>query len=250
MKTRNHTHFSLSAFAGLALAVTSANAATIQVDIGRTGTTDLQSGWQEWSTDGNAFNTTGESTTFGYADTTGGTLSASLNTTTGAGARNYGIDGVSDPGNLGLQSVWSDLFFFNNNTAGSMTLTLGNLKAGTYEITTYHFADNLAGGSNDDLGIADISVNTVDTGLNATMVGTFNNAEPKTAAQVEASLATFQFTVANDGDAVNILYNGLAGNGGGDSFGINGFELSQIPEPSSTALLGLSALVLLRRRRK
>jgi hypothetical protein len=208
-------------------------AQTLQVDIGRTGSALLQSGWQEWNTDGNAFNTTGESTTFAYAETTGGTLNVSLNTTTAAGARNYGVAGVQDGGvsdsaNLAAPDVWADLFFFNNNTAGSLALTLGNLKAGTYEITTYHFADNLAAGAPSlDLGIADISVNGADTGLDATMIGAYNGNDPKTAAELEASRVTFQFTVANDGDAVNILYDGLDTNtGSGDSFGLNGFELT------------------------
>jgi len=228
----------LARFVLVAVAIYScdANAATVQVDIGRTGESQPEGGsWQEWLTDGNSFNTTGESLSFAYADATDGTLDASLNTTTAAGARNYGIDNVDQSGGaLLLPDVWADLFFFNNNNSGSLTLTLNDLKAGTYQFTSYSYADNLAGNPGaGDSGIADVSVDTgsgfVDTALNITM-GVHASPDLTSSAVSTLGKVSLTFNVENDGDPINIRYDGLATNGG-DSFGINGFEIASFAAP-------------------
>ena len=53
----------------------------------------------------------------------------------------------------------------------------------------------------------------------------------------------------------NILFTGTAGDlldGSVDAhrFGLNGLQINQVPEPSTTALLGLGGLALILRRRK
>lgn len=45
-------------------------------------------------------------------------------------------------------------------------------------------------------------------------------------------------------------YFGLGGGAGGDRVGFNDFQFNAVPEPSSTALLGLGGLALILRRRK
>jgi len=158
-------------------------------------------------------------------------------------------------GSLNIPDVWTDLAFWNNNTGGSMTFALDDLKAGKYQFTSYSYANTIAGNpGTGDSGIADVSVDTgggfVDTGLNVTLGA---NATPDlTTTDLETNgTVSFQFTVANDNDTVSILYNGLAANGG-DSFGLNGFQLTQVPEPSTFALaaFGLLGLIGFGRRRK
>ena len=242
--------------AGLALAATSLHAASVQVDINstNTGSGPNQTGWSPWLFNQNFSGGLNVSSSFTYADATDGTLAATVATTTPAGGRSYGITNVDQSGGaLSIPDVWDDLVFFNNNVNGSMTITLGDLSAGTYQFTSYSYANGPVGNPGfGDSGIADVSVNTgggfVDTGLNVTM-GANANPDLTTADLETNSTVTFQFTVANDNDQVSILYNGLAANGG-DTFGINGFELTAVPEPSTTALLGLGGLALFLRRRK
>jgi len=247
----------------LALSSGFLSAATLQVDIQSNGSNPnaavTQSGWNAWSlTETFAINT--HTTTFAYAPTTGGNLGVSLATTTNAGARNQGLSNISDPGNLTNPNVWFDQYFWNNNTAGTMTVTFTNLEAGIYQFTSYHYANGLAleTPSANDEGTASVFLNTgsgfTDTGSDVTFtVGiatTFTN--PQTSRNLSASQVmtdgTFitSFTVANDNDPISIRYQSITG---GDSFGINGFELSVIPEPSTALLGGLGLLCLLRRRR-
>lgn len=235
----------------LALSAVSAHAATLLVDIQSSGTNTAdaptQSGWNAWELS-ESFSSTTQSTSFTYADTTGGSLGVSLTPATGAGARNYEVDNVSDPGNLTISDVWFDQYFFNNNTSGTLTVALSNLNAGVYNFTSYHYADNLAT-SNNDQGTASGFVNTgsgfIDTGNDVTFTAGSGGV---TAAQVmSAGTFTTSFTVANDGDAISLRYQDITG---GDTFGINGFEVTAVPEPSAALLGALGVLALLRRRRQ
>jgi hypothetical protein len=206
----------------------------LQVDIQSNGTSPAaavtQAGWNAWELP-ETFATTTRTTSFAYAPTTGGSLGVSLTPATNAGARNYGLDNISDPGNLTNPNVWFDQYFWNNNTSGSLTLTLNNLTAGIYQFTSFHYGDNIAyGGINTDEGTASVFVDTgsgfTDTGEDVTFTAGLDNvgiSRNLSAAQVMADgTFTTTFTVANDGDPISIRYQNITG---GDSFGINGFEV-------------------------
>jgi hypothetical protein len=264
MTTKTIVNFTSKLVAALTIVLmcaTFADAATVQVDVDSTnsgGPQVTQALWNGWLFNQNFGGSLNVNNSFAYGAATDGTVDVNLSTTTAAGGRNYGLSNVTDPGNLTIPDVWNDQTFFNNNSSGTMTLTFDDLKAGRYQFTSYSYADPLNSG---DAGIADVSVDIgagfVDTGLNVTFVTLGSPpAGAKTAAQIEAAgTVTFQFTVANDDDQIRILYNGLAANGG-DSFGINGFELESlggpvVPEPSTFALamLALLPLGMTRRRR-
>lgn len=244
MTAVNFTSKTVAVLSMVLMSATFAQAATLQVDIGISDNPLLQSGWSEWNTS-TAFNATVESTTFAYADTTDGTLDASLTPLTDGGGRNYGIGNVSDPGNLTIPDVWADLYFTNNNNSDELELKLDDLKAGTYTFTSYSYASPLNSG---DSGTVSVFVGGIDTTLDVTMV-----TGATTAANLDTNATvSFQFSVPNDDDTVSIVYKDFAS---GDSFGINGFELeaaSVVPEPSALALaaLGLLGLMGVRRRRR
>jgi hypothetical protein len=253
----------LAVLAALAAVLTGAatlHSAPLQVDIQSNGNSPAdavtQSGWNAWELP-ETFDTTVHSTTFAYASTTGGNLGVSLTPATNAGARNYGLDNISDPANLTNPNVWFDQYFWNNNTSGSLTLTLNNLTAGTYQFTSFHYADNLATGPTFiDEGTASVFLDTgtgfTDTGSDVTLTVGFGE-NPSTSRNLSASQVmtdgtfTTNFLVANDNDPISIRYQDITG---GDSFGINGFEMAVVPEPSSSALLGGFALLTLLRRRR
>jgi len=247
----------LAILAGLAIAFTAASApaATVQVDIQSDGTdTDdaqTQSGWNAWELS-ETFGSNSHSNTFNYVDTTDGTLDVTLTPSgTTAGARNYDLDNVTDPGNLSIPNVWFDQYFTDSpgSDPTSLTLTLDDLKAGTYLFTSFHYGDNLAAARE---GTASVFVNSVDTGEDVTFVtGVSSNVSGggnPSAADIEnfGTLMT-TFIVANDNDTVTISYQGLTG---GDRIGLNGFEVSVIPTPAALpAGLALLALTAMRRRR-
>ena len=117
--------------ASLALAATSANAATLRVDLnGQSGPNET--GYESWNFADGFSGTLNESNTFTLADTTDSTLDVNISTTTTAGSRNYGLDNLDQSGGaIGIPDVWRDLVFFNNNSSGSMMLTLDDL-SGTW----------------------------------------------------------------------------------------------------------------------
>ena len=242
------------ASAGL-FAAGSATADTIQVDItgtgGNTGTT--QAGWSAWSPESGG-------ASVASTDATDGTIEASLSGSGGAiNGRNYGIYNVTDPGSLTNADVWADQWFVGNSMTGEFTLTLDDLKAGTYTFTSYHYADDLssANSSKNDEGNMNVFVGGVDTGQDVTFISGGDSeisggGNPSSSDLDTFGKVTFQFTVANDGDSVAILYDNVAAtvsSTNGDTVGINGFELTLVPEPGSLALLAMGGLCVLRRRR-
>ena len=233
--------------------------AALQVDIQASGAT-TQGGWQPWNFSTGS-SSSPVSTTFAYADATDGTVDVTIDPLFNAQGRNYGLSNVTDPGNLTIPNVWADQYFWNNNTSGEGTLTLDDLKAGTYNFTSYHYANNLRDVPENDEGTASVFVNGVDTGLDVTFISgllsTVSGGGKPSAADLDAfGKLSMTFTVPNDNDTVSILFDNLTG---GDTFGLNGFELESaapegdVPEPATMALLGLAVCGLggyVRRRKR
>lgn len=85
--------------------------------------------------------------------------------------------------------------------------------------------------------------------LTATLDGTDYLSDVGT--QNSESVFTIDFTTTAANETLSILY-AQTGDGGGsaDNVGISAITLAAVPEPSSTALLGLGGLALIMRRRK
>jgi hypothetical protein len=257
MRTRNTLALLLAV--GMILGLGGVAEAALQVDIQASGAT-TQGGWQPWN-----FSTSSSSspvsTTFAYADATDGTVDVSIDPLFNAQGRNYGLSNVTDPGSLTIPNVWGDQYFWNNNVNGTGTLTLDDLKAGTYNFTSYHYANSLRAVPQNDEGTASVFVNGVDTGLDVTFISgllsTVSGGGKPSAADLDAfGTLSMTFTVPNDNDTVTILFDNLTG---GDTFGLNGFELEaaapegDVPEPATMAMLGLAVCGLggyVRRRKR
>ncbi len=138
------------------------------------------------------------------------------------------------------------------NTAGSangnFTMSLNNLSAGTYTLTMLVGRRNDYGTGNTSSfslsgdGIANISaiLDDYSTGSGATLNGSTVTANTHTGDWV---LMTYTFDVTADNTRLDILSQGGSGS-------INTLALTSVPEPAtaSLGLLGLSALLLRRRR--
>lgn len=196
--------------------------ALLMVDIGRSDQSAIEDGWQGWEMNGSS-SYNNQSKSFSFADTTDGTLDVTISASHNYSVRNYGIDHVTDPGNLDIPSVWSDQWF-GNNASADFSVVLDDLKAGTYTFTSYHYADDLQeGGGWNDEATASVYVNGVDASQDVTFVTGNPYSTSPSAADIEAEgILVLSFTVSNDNDTVTIKFDDLTG---GDSFGLNGFEL-------------------------
>ena len=140
---------------------------------------------------------------------------------------------------LGLSSLLSDSVLRSAN--GVMTLTLGDLSPGTYEMTTYHHSTQY------DDGLFDLYL----TDALVTDLLMFGNVIIPDDSRAPTEITTLTFSFVSDGSDVLIEMDMT----GGRHFKFNGFELSAvgadvIPEPATLSLLGLGALLALRRRRR
>ena len=153
-----------------------------------------------------------------------------------------GFTGAADdfPG-TDLDAMYSDLLF--RNSAGTpIDITIGGLKAGTYQFTTHHMnAPNTP--SEFDLRVQD--ANSPSFGQ---FVGNFAMGLGNTSS---FNPTVVRFEVVSNGTDNIILrmdatFIGTGGNTGG-WWGINGLEI--VPEPSAALLGAFGMLALLRRRR-
>ena len=131
-----------------------------------------------------------------------------------------------------------------NSAATDITLTLEGLADGDYLITTYHHATF-------DLsdGILDYDVNLTDANGTDVLVHddlAISHGTSVTTADLAAPVTAFTVSGGND---VSLTFAGVTFTAS-DMLVLNGFELSAVPEPSSTALLGLGGLALALRRRR
>lgn len=232
--------------AALAAGLAAPTYAALLVDINSShggSTSSTAAGWTGWDPAG-ATTTIGAanfSSTFAAGFATDGTVDVNLSTTSDTYSRNYGIDFVT--GSFSAETpaeLWQDQYFHNVAAGAPLTLTLDDLQAGDYAFTLYSYMDDLHA---QDMATTDIFVNGVDSGIDAASYGDVSGSIA--ASFLEANVATVQFTVANDNDSVTISYE----NPTDIVFGLNGFQLAAIPEPSSAALIiGFGALAMLVRR--
>lgn len=241
MKRQTKTLLTALALIGSASAV---SAGTIKVDLGRSdgggsASGAAQAGYTGWTIAGNQ-GAMDVSETFASTYATDGTIDVTMTSNSDTFARNYGntISGTQS----GLQALLEDFVFFNQDGGGSnfIQFQFDDLKAGEYTFTALHHFTQ----ANSNFPTMDILLNGVDTTDNIAMVqGTGINT---------LNTSVVNFTVVNDNDAVTIRYaNPVSDNPeGNEHFGINGFELTRVPEPGSLALLAMGGLCVLRRRRR
>ena len=212
----------------MATFVISANAAVINVNIRNTGspTTTTNPGYGLWGEGAKTWNVSQSSsgtdlvdsnnidTTVDYAFTVWGN---------GNGNGSWGSDVLTNNGRYGA----------NDNTTVH-TLTLSQLNAGMDYELIFYFADNFP---------------------NQTM--TAQGAGPDTFGESKITTGGTTYTEGDTG--VFHYFNNVTADGSGDitvlASGagyetITGFQLRAIPEPTTTALLGLGGLALILRRRK
>ena len=125
-------------------------------------------------------------------------------------------------------------------------LTLAGLADGIYSITTYHHASfDHPNGSN----TFDFAVTLTDANGTALVHDDLRTSLGATVTTADLGMAVTWFTVSGGND-VTLSFSPDAEFGDGlNQLMLNGFVLS-VPEPSSTALLGLGGLALMLRRRR
>ena len=204
------TTMSLAAAMGAIAMTTSANATILSVDFDDTAGT--QAG-------------------FISGTTTAAGPTVSISGAVGIYTRGNAVDGV-DPG-FTYASLYNDWLY-----GTTVDFSISGLDANTaYEITWYSYDGYWAGGSTtfEAKDGSDTSGDTIES-LTITAAGT------PTANDDMAYTGTWTSTTGTLDLTVSTA--------GASEVRVNGFEISAVPEPSTTALLGLGGLALILRRRK
>lgn len=233
---------------GGALTQFNAAAGTTLIDIGAAGQR-VEPGAIQLT--GPANNTNGSNLTNPiFVSTNSGVFSVALDNVSQTGTAVGGLDwrdrGDSANGAQSLVRIGEDLV---KNNSGIIRLTLGNLAAGSYEMTSYH--RDLFDDQTDEIHIF------VDEGagyferlvFGETTTGADISVDALSTALIQSSAATFSFT--SDGiNPVRIVFDGRFGNSFNQA-ALSGFSIrvAPVPEPASISLLAVSAMALLRRRR-
>ena len=213
---KKYTHLNtLAAIAGLALTATSANAALLSVDFGSAG---AEAGFVEQSSASVLHSTTGGDLTVAVTDTQGGTFDRGV----GAGAT-HGTN----------TDMYRDFFFDNSNNI-TITLSGAAISANTDYIMTFYAYDEAENRNTSFIATGDTTGATLGP-VNAPADSDIT------------SLGQFAVTGTFNSGASGVLTFNAAGP---SRAVINGLEISAVPEPSTTALLGLGGLALILRRRK
>lgn len=149
-------------------------------------------------------------------------------------------DSITSGPFLGYSDLLSDSALRNAN--GEMTLTLGDLEPGEYEITTYHHSTQY------DDGIFDLYL----TDAEVTDALLFSDVLIPDDSRTPDEIMTLNFSFVSDGSDVQIVMDMT----GGRHLKFNGFDLSlvaaaPVPEPSTFALtaFGLLGFAIYGRRR-
>lgn len=172
-----------------------------------------------------------------------------------------------------------DLFEINGQAAYNAARDAGSLISGNLTIATTGEPQNNGFDTNNglnpivegnlfdvgaNLGITITGLSTLSAGQTLTLTawGMGDSANQDTAftgtygADIQSANTAFsgtpfvQFTFTSDGITDTLVLNAAPGSGGENRSHFSGVSLSVVPEPSSTALLGLGGLALIMRRRK
>jgi len=225
--------FSLVAFLVMVVS-NSASALSLKVDFGDVGQPE-KSGWEEFTGNGND-EIDPKTEVF---DAGGFSISVSLRTgvLNDSGYRHYG------GGDLGGDMVYPDNY--NGPVNGRVILTLGNLPAGSYTLTSYHNDTKDTHAQQDPI---DVSVGGAITGSTDDL-GVVQTKRPD---DVNLGSSTVTFT-ADGVDDVNVVYTPTTNNGTVSKAVLNGFELDllggvvstvEFDSSSSSDFESVSAVVL------
>ncbi|MFC5049897.1 PEP-CTERM sorting domain-containing protein [Rubritalea spongiae] len=242
-------HTILGAGALLTLLPMTASAATLTIDLDQQptggGTIDLTAqGTLDWMSLGDAGATTPTATKDFVAQKAGANF---IQTVTVVNLDGISTDWVGDDyASSPWASTWTDGDSANQTAlAGSLEAKSGSVDADKVGLM---FDVNVATAGDYQLIIYGTSYRS-NYQLTASLDGTDYLSD--VGAQNSESVFTIDFTTTAANETLSILYAQTAdGGGSADNVGIAAITLAAVPEPSSTALLGLGGLSLILRRRK
>jgi hypothetical protein len=238
---RNHQVCSIAPFLSLAvcasvvlLSSNAASAAVISVNLTSSGaqSTIVNPGYGLWAEGGNTWNTGSLSsgTSSSYVDSGGNATTVAL-TLAMAPTAGTNSNGSFGPDDLTFQGT------YGGNGGGVSTATITGLDMNqAYELLFYHAKNN------------------------ANEIETANGVSPEDFTGITTAANTSVYEDGFGAAAGHFLYySSVSADGGGDIVilmdgtgyeTVTGFQIRSVPEPSSTALLGLGGLALMLRRRK
>jgi len=214
MNKFNVTWCTISMVLGL-MASVSPGATVLNVDFDQTGVPDdLQSGFEAFVFDGTATHTN----TYPSDQATDGDVDVTI-----AGATHYRSYYTLTGGPfVGLSHLLRDMVLRNAN--GTLTLTLGDLKASTYEITMYHHSTQYGGGS--------FTVNLTDS----VVTGEQQFSGTVSAGRTPDAVTSHSFTFVSDGSSDVVI--DLIGGANSQHLSFNGFELTAILSTEQALTVG------------
>ena len=232
--------------------ITAAQGAALLIDFDNNGPAapgNTQAGWEAFSDSGDGAASNKSVNYSGYTDLASGNITV---TTTGVThTRNYNNGGGTAPNFPGgdLDRVYNDMIL--SNTLNPFNVAIAGLAAGTFQITTHHLAQGSVAATTSNKSSFDILVTDADSAAFSQDEGNFLMGAGSTTTFFAPTVHVFEVT-SNGTDAVILRIDPtlLAGGGQGAWTGLSGLEIAAVPEPSSTALLGLGGLALIFRRRK
>lgn len=188
-----------------------------------------QTGWEAFTETADANNKSASYS--GYTDLASGDITI---TTSGVQfTRNYDNTNTAAPDFPGtdLDRVYNDLIL-RNSTAATLNVSIAGLKAGTYQITTYHLVQAI---SSDRTAEFDLHVQDADSPSFSQWVGNFSMGKAHTTTGPIFAPTAPTFTVTSNGtDPIILRLTGTYLNPQGGTlnwFGINGLEV-RVPPPA------------------
>ena len=234
---RNHQVCSIAPFLSLAVCASvallsskAASAAVINYNVTRNAppaTTVSNPGYGLWAQGGNTWNVSSANSVLNLVDSGGNATTVDFTTSMGSRNQNAGF-GPDDLTNQGYYST--------NDDVNVATATISGLGINqSYELLFYHAANN------------------------PTEIETANGVSPEDFTGITTAANTFVYADGFGAANGHFLYYSSVSAGpsgeieilmsGGGFETVTGFQIRSVPEPSSTALLGLGGLALMLRRR-